>query len=540
VKIYIGEQYVEDGMDSETTTPSKANETTLMRECDSIAKLLSVPSDDESQLDLHRYDSLNKSERLMRLFLDLYLPKNVFPEIIAEDLAYLVAYNLLAHDEREKLLNDWYVLRGLDPLRETEAFMRFPDGTIYRSIHDLLCANSITFGEFLSILLQRTKRIAKYKKEPLTCYEVTRLIDNAYMSWKTTLSAEDIKVVKCVQKIPLIKKKEISNILKLNENTVSGIIKRLKTANNFSVQGRPRESALGMQSVIFKTGERLSIDFPYLLSVQELRAGNVIYDYAFRLPKHTDTISPLEDVVTVMEDNINNFSLLKFMGCKHSLSFRYYNPIKTCWMIDWVAWSLLLKDKLNSGKSDKKTHSSKIDNKEFNPHFFDVKDLHILNCFHNDMRVPMTKLGKQLDMTSQGIKNRIIRLLDEGFVDTATILHQIGLEEQIILEYNGDEDYTQTLKSAIYELPESFTYLMTPLRPKTPNQILVAWLRLPAGSLMNLTKTLTRILGNKGNIWIAHRFQFRASTRPLPIEMFDQKSNRWRWDEEVLKNLIIS
>jgi len=167
----------------------------LQNEINSITKFLKVSPVIKEKIDNKEYISLNKRERLMRLFLEYFLPKNVFPEIFGEDLAYLTAYNLLNVTEREILTEEWYRKRKLTPTRTDKPLMQFDDGTMYRSIHDLLEADSFTYGEFLPLLLKKVQRLRKFIREPLTEREATRYLDNIFMIWRPKLSKNDLKVV---------------------------------------------------------------------------------------------------------------------------------------------------------------------------------------------------------------------------------------------------------------------------------------------------------------------------------------------------------
>ena len=121
----------------------------LQNEINSISKFLKVSPVRQEKINIEELSSLNKRERLMRLFLEYFLPRNVFPDIFEEDLAYLTAYNILNVTEKELLTEEWYRKRRLSPSRTDKPLMQFEDGTMYRSIHDLLEADSFTYGEFL-------------------------------------------------------------------------------------------------------------------------------------------------------------------------------------------------------------------------------------------------------------------------------------------------------------------------------------------------------------------------------------------------------
>ncbi|MFX1521081.1 MAG: Lrp/AsnC family transcriptional regulator [Promethearchaeota archaeon] len=523
---------------------SSADHDIFLNEIDNISKFLKV-SPVKEITDEQRYITLDKRERLMALFLDYFLPKSVFPEIIAEDLAYLTAYNLVDVTEKEILASAWYEKRSLTPARTDKPLMRFEDGTMYRSVHDLLEADSFTFGEFLPLLLKKVQRLRKFIREPLTAREATRYLDNIWMGWRPKLSKNDLKVVLYLDSSPnrvFSKKKEIAEALDLHENSITYILDRLQKLFRLRVLGRPNLNKLGLQTVLVITEDRVHIEFPYLTAIQELRAGNVVMLHPFNIPRQRGKIHPFRDLHNVMKDELDTFVMYKTLEIQDHLSFQHFDEDENTWDIDWDAWALWLERILYEDKYYVVSPDSVkfIDGAEKSM-LFDSKDLEILDYYGTNLRMPMSRLGQLVGMTRAGVRRRVKRLRNENALIPFVNLMQIGLDEQIVVLYTGDEEYLNPFQSALSELPVMHSYTLNSFTndSKASKKCLLAWLRLPSGSFIKFTDAVTNVLRESDAIWTAHRYQFRSSAKLLPMKMFDADKKEWRWDNDVLAQLTI-
>ena len=514
----------------------------LQSEINSISKFLKVSPVIRAPINTDQYISLNKRERLIKLFLECFLPKKVFPEIFGEDLAYLTAYNLLDVTEKEILTEEWYRKRKLTPTRTDKPLMQFEDGTMYRSIHDLLEADSFTYGEFLPLLLKKVQRLRKFIREPLTEREATRYLDNIFMIWRPKLSKNDLKVVLFLDsstKRAFSKKKEIAEELDLHENSVAYILDRLRKLFRFGVYGRPNLNKLGLQTVLLIIEGRIHIEFPYLTSIQELRAGNVVKLYPFNIPRQRGKVYPLQDLYNSLKDQLDNFTIYQQLEVKDHLSFQYFDIEENTWSVDWDAWGLWLERILYEDKYHMVSPDSvKFVDGEEKPISFDAKDLEILDYYGTNLRMSMAQLGKHVGMTRAGVRLRVKRLQDENVQIPFVNLMQIGLDEQIVVLYTGEEEYLQPFQAALSELPVMHSYTLKPFTNDS-KKCLLAWLRLPSGSFIKFTDAITNVLRESDAIWTAHRYQFRSTAKMLPIEMFDADKNEWRWDKDVLAQLKV-
>ncbi len=511
----------------------------LHNEIDAISKFLNGAPIIKEKIDEKVLFSLNRREQLMRLFLDYFLPNNLFPEVIEEDLAYLLAYNLLDVVEREILIKEWYKNRGLSPTRTDKPLMRFEDGTMYRSVHDLLEADSFTFGEFLPILLRKLRRLRKFIREPLTEREATRYLDNIWMEWRPKLSKNDLKVVLYFDAHPFSKKKEIANAENLHKNSVIYILDRLRKLFYFRVLGRPNLNKLGLQMALIKTEDRSTIEFPYLTVIQELRAGNVVKAYGFNIPRQRASVYPLRDLYNILKDKLDDFEMYKTLEIQDNLSFQHFDEEENIWDIDWDAWALWLERILYEDKYHVVSPDSVkfIDGAEKRIPF-DLKDLEIIDYYGYNLRMSMAQLGKLVGMTRAGMRNRVKRLRDENVLLPFVSLRQMGLDEQIVVFYTGDEEYLKPFQAALFELPVLFSYTLQPF-PYASKKYLFAWLQLPSGSFIKFTDAVTNVLRESDAIWTAHRYQFRSTAKLLPIEMFDADKKEWRWNKDVLAQLTV-
>ncbi|UCE08243.1 MAG: hypothetical protein JSW07_09570, partial [bacterium] len=324
----------------------------------------------------------------MKLFLDHFLPKNIFPEIIGEDLGYLTAYNLLDVTEKETLTKEWHKIRGLSPDRTDKPLMEFEDGTMYRSVHDLLEADSFTFGEFLPILLRKLRRLRKFIREPLTEREATRYLDNIYMEWRPKLSKNDIKVALYIDVRPFSKKKEIAKALNLHENSVTYILDRLRKLFYMRVLGRPNLNKLGLQMTLVKIKDRTRIEFPYLTGIQELRAGNVVKVYSFNIPRQRGTVYPLRDLYNILSDKLDDFTIYQNLEIKDNLSFQYFDVEENTWLVDWDAWALWLERILYEDKYHVVSPDSVkfIDGGAEKTISFDLRDLELIDHYQYNLQ----------------------------------------------------------------------------------------------------------------------------------------------------------
>ncbi len=514
----------------------------LQSEINSISKFLKVSPVIRAPINTDQYISLNKRERLIKLFLECFLPKKVFPEIFGEDLAYLTAYNLLDVTEKEILTEEWYRKRKLTPTRTDKPLMQFEDGTMYRSIHDLLEADSFTYGEFLPLLLKKVQRLRKFIREPLTEREATRYLDNIFMIWRPKLSKNDLKVVLFLDsstKRAFSKKKEIAEELDLHENSVAYILDRLRKLFRFGVYGRPNLNKLGLQTVLLIIEGRIHIEFPYLTSIQELRAGNVVKLYPFNIPRQRGKVYPLQDLYNSLKDQLDNFTIYQQLEVKDHLSFQYFDIEENTWSVDWDAWGLWLERILYEDKYHMVSPDSvKFVDGEEKPISFDAKDLEILDYYGTNLRMSMAQLGKHVGMTRAGVRLRVKRLQDENVQIPFVNLMQIGLDEQIVVLYTGEEEYLQPFQAALSELPVMHSYTLKPFTNDS-KKCLLAWLRLPSGSFIKFTDAITNVLRESDAIWTAHRYQFRSTANMLPIEMFNADKKEWRWDKDVLAQLKV-
>jgi len=515
----------------------------LHNEKELILKFLNIPPIIKEKTDDQFLFKLNRRDRLMRLFLAYFLPKNLFPEVIEEDLAYLLAYNLLDVVEKEILIQEWYRKRGLTPTRTDKPLMQFEDGTMYRSVHDLLEADSFTFGEFLPLLLKKVQRLRKFIREPLTEREATRYLDNIWMGWRPKLSKNDLKVVLYLDSRPnsaFSRKKDIAEALNLHDNSVTYILDRLQKLFRLRVYGRPNLNKLGLQTVLVITEDRIRIEFPYLTSIQELRAGNVVKLYPFNVPRQKGTIYPLRDLHNTLKDKLDEFTIYQQLEVKDNFSFQYFDIEENTWSLDWDAWSLWLERILYEDKYHMVSPDSVkfINDGEEKPISFDLKDLEILDYYGTNLRMSMAQLGRLVSMTRAGVRRRVKKLLGENLLIPFVNLMQIGLDEQIVVLYTGDEEYLKPFQSALSELPVMHSYTLKPFTYDS-KKCLLAWLRLPSGSFIKFTDAITNVLRESDAIWTAHRYQFRSTAKMLPIEMFDADKKDWRWDKEVLAQLKI-
>jgi len=522
---------------------SEEDHYSLQSEINSISKFLKISPVIKEKINIKEYISLNKRERLMRLFLEYFLPEKVFPEIFEEDLAYLTAFNILNVTEKELLTEEWYRKRRLSPARTDKPLMQFEeDGTMYRSIHDLLEADSFTYGEFLPLLLKKVQRLRKYIREPLTAREATRYLDNIFMIWRPKLSKNDLRVVLFLDsstKRAFSTKKEIAEELNLHENSVAYILDRLRKLFRFGVYGRPNLNKLGLQTVLLIIEGRINIDFPYLTSIQELRAGNVVKLYPFNIPRQRGKLSPLQDLYNSLKDQLDNFSLYQQLEVKDNLSFQYFDIEENTWSVDWDAWGLWLERILYEDKYHMVSPDSvKFVDGEEKSISFDAKDLEILDYHGTNLRMSMAQLGKNVGMTRAGVRLRVKRLLDETVLIPFVNLMQIGLDEQIVVLYTGEEEYLKPFQAALSELPVMHSYTLKPFTDDS-KKCLLAWLRLPSGSFIKFTDAITNVLRESDAIWTAHRYQFRSTAKMLPIEMYDAEKKAWRWDKNILTQLKI-
>jgi hypothetical protein len=509
-------------------------------ELDTISRFLKISPSSKDKIDYKRFALLDKRERLMRLFLEYFWPKEqLLPEIIEEDLAYLLAYNLLEVVEKEKLIQEWYQKRGLDPIRKDEPFVILEDRTVYRSVNDLLEADSYTFGEFLPLLLKKVRRLRKFIRDTLSYRETIRYLDNLLLSWKPKFSRNDMRVVLCLDANPFNSNKAIAQELNLHENSVTYILNRLRKLFNFGVLGRPNLNKLGLQKVLIKTHNNVSIEFPYLASFQQLRAGTIAKFYSFNIPFQKKPSHPLQELYNVFKESIDEFSIYVELGMKDGLSFQYFDVEENKFDIDWDAWALWLERVLYEEKYYMVSPDSiKISEKEKRRISFDLKDLQILDNYMSNLRMSMKQLGKSVGMTKAGVRYRVKRLLRENAIIPAVLMRQIGLDEQILVLYSGDQEYLYPFEAALFELPVVFSYILKPF-PHPSKNVLIAWLQLPPGSFIKFTDTISNIIHESDAIWTAHRYHYRSVSKLLPLEMFDAQKKDWRWDNEILAQLKI-
>lgn len=521
---------------------SKEDQHSIQNEINSITKFLKISPVIKEKISINEYISLNKRERLMRLFLEYFLPKKVFPEIFEEDLAYLAAYNILDVTEKELLTEEWYSKRRLSPTRTDKPLMQFEDGTMYRSINDLLEADSFTYGEFLPLLLKKVQRLRKFIREPLTEREATRYLDNIFMIWRPKLSKNDLKVVLFLDsstKRVFSTKKEIAKALNLHENSVAYILDRLRKLFRFGVYGRPNLNKLGLQTVLLIVEGRIHVEFPYLTGIQELRAGNVVKLYPFNIPRQRGKVDPLQDLHNSLKDQLDTFTLYQTLEVKDNLSFQYFDIEENTWSVDWDAWGLWLERILYEDKYHMVSPDSvKFVDGEEKRIAFDAKDLEILDCYGTNLRMSMAQLGKNVGMTRAGVRLRVKRLQAENIYIPFVNLMQIGLDEQIVVLYTGEEEYLKPFQAALSELPVMHSYTLKPFTNDS-KKCLLAWLRLPSGSFIKFTDAITNVLRESDAIWTAHRYQFRSTANMLPVEMFDADKNEWRWNKDLLSQLKV-
>ncbi len=314
---------------------------------------------------------------------------------------------------------------------------------------------------------------------------------------------------------------------------------RLRKLFRFGIYGRPNLNKLGLQTVLLIVEGRIHIEFPYLTSIQELRAGNVVKLYPFNIPRQKGKLNPLQDLHISLKDQLDNFTLYQQLEVKDNLSFQYFDIEENTWSVDWDAWGLWLERILYEDKySLVSPDSVKFVDGEEKPISFDAKDLEILDYYGTDLRMSMAQLGKHVGMTRAGVRLRVKRLQDENIFIPFVNLMQIGLDEQIVVLYTGEEEYLEPFQSALSELPVMHSYTLKPFIDDS-KKCLLAWLRLPSGSFIKFTDAITNVLRESDAIWTAHRYQFRSTAKMLPIEMFDAEKKDWRWDKDVLAQLKV-
>ncbi len=508
----------------------------LLGELSVISKFLAISPPHLDKKDVETYMSLNRQQRLMSLFLNYFLPKNIFPEIVEEDLAYLLAHNLLDVFEKEELLKEWYKLRDLNPTKPDEIFIECEDGSTYRSVLDLLEADSRTFGQFLPTLLKKMQRLRKYITEPLELDETTRYLDNIWLSQKPKLSKNDIDVIQYIDARPFAKNKEIAQAVDLHENSITYILDRLEKLCRFGVFGQPNLSALGLQKIIVKTEGNITIDFPYLINIQELRAGNVVKLFPFHIPRKRDIY--IRELYDSLKNQID-FEMYRLVELKDNLSFHYYDIETQKWDIDWDIWTLwlerfLYKEKYNEIGPD----LTKLRASDQTPISFDLKDLQIIDYYKNNLRMSMSRLGEHVGMTKSGVRHRLKKLRENNIIIPFVTLMQIGLDEQIVVLYTGEEEYLNSFEAALFELPVVYSFSLQGF-PDTTKKCLLAWLQVPSGSFVKFADAVTSTLKESESIWLGHRYLLRSSARLIPLDMFDSKTKKWRWGKDVLKELSI-
>ncbi|WP_287584734.1 winged helix-turn-helix transcriptional regulator, partial [Candidatus Borrarchaeum sp.] len=485
----------------ETTQPEGLE--TLQNELVFIAKFLATPIPQREKLDVEHYMSFNRQKRLMNLFLDYFLPTKIFPETVEEDLAYLLAYNLLDVLEKEELLKEWYKLRGLNPNKPDEIFTECEDGSTYRSVHDLLEADSRTFGQFLPTLLKKMQRLRKYITEPLELDETTRYLDNIWLSQKPTLSKNDINVILYIDARPFAKNKEIAQAVDMHENSISYILDRLEKLCRFGVFGRPNLGKLGLQKIIVKTEGNITIDFPYLISTQELRAGNVVKLFPFHIPRKRDIY--IREFYDSLKSHLE-LEMYRLIELKDNLSFQYYDQETQEWDIDWDIWTLWLERFLyKEGYNEIGPDITKIRVSDQTPISFDSKDLQIIDYYKNNLRMPMSHIGEHVGMTKAGARHRVKKLRDNDVIVPFVTLMQIGLDEQIVVLYTGEEEYLNSFEAALFELPVVYSYSLQGF-PDTTKKCLLAWLQVPSGSFVKFADAVTSTLKESESIWLGHRY----------------------------------
>ena len=247
----------------------------------------------------------------------------------------------------------------------------------------------------------------------------------------------------------------------------------------------------------------------------------------FQIPSGEDSINYFYRLLMDNFEIKDSYIVTEF---KYNLSMRLFDMEKQEWDLRWENWAIWLKTFLYEQEYEVLfPEGIKDDDKKID---FDLTDLEIITVLSSDMRMSYDEISRRLKKPKTTLYHKAKRILDNQVLFPFVHLAQIGLNENIVIEYTGKEDFVKALESALFEMPKVYIYNFKSLYGR---EGIHAWLELPNGSIGRLDKILTNYFDDK-DLWLASTLWLSSVPRGVPLNRFDNKTKTWAPIRELLNN----
>jgi len=490
-----------------------------------------------------------RSERgLRKVFRTYFLPK-ILPREIKEELTYLFLYKLYMwkgeHEKAEKTLENWRKAvrkfyrkceeydvdsefhEGIEKLR-----IRFPSGTIYYPVFEILKIDSVLEGKLLKVLLETLYSSSKLLRGKI------KVEDFCEMLWETLktpykMSENEIKVLNALIKNPKAKIEEISKITHLAPSSVTLILKRLEERQVYTANSIVKFDKLGLKHIIVRMPFRKDLRFPYklnryLLSIQYVLGDRGEYLASFALPAKR-IIGAKRMLTKSFGRSIKIYEVKNF---QFHLCLDHYNYNLHKWEVDYEELVNQIEKQASKKLFEKKIEEISITKEKET--VFDRKDLEILRILTRNWKLSIRELSKILNLAKSAVHKRLLKIEKLGFLEQKINIHRLGLTEDIaLIVKSNDQAFLDTLIRVLRKLPKFAAYKLKETRKvskrlKEPSQYLF-WLTLPSGDTIRFLRTFPSILKKHGDFEILYRWHYYSWFLFPDPKLYEEELKTWKW-----------
>jgi DNA-binding Lrp family transcriptional regulator len=397
---------------------------------------------------------------------------------------------------------------------------------VFHGVPDYIRFSKICRGDLLKKIQSLLIGLPQITSRRLTNEETILLLFSAVRDYAVPLSNVDATLLRLLSEDPLAKQRDLVTRTGVSKVTLNRSLKKLKDRCSLRVSGMFNNYKIGLDNLLVMTQKKLEFSSPYL-SFGGVLMNIMIptYVYIFQPPLTSsetmiNKISAKSKKTNVGKGTLEkNQRIFRVRSRRENLNMRSFSSGPQQWDINWGLWKILLRDLFMEEGFPVSPSPLEITWDKI-PTSVDKKDLMLLDFLvrhPQGLQTPLRILSSTLGMSVWEIRRKLKKLMELSppILYPNLTVYNIGLNERGA-SFTYGEQAVKAMTVASLSLPSTSMFLLEDI---DSNQLsLLSFYQLPAGGILNLTKSITHADTNLSQAVEIFSSAQGPNTIPLPLD----------------------
>ncbi|MHA2407473.1 MAG: hypothetical protein ACXACA_03805 [Candidatus Ranarchaeia archaeon] len=370
---------------------------------------------------------------------------------------------------------------------------------VFHGVPDYVRFSNICRGEFLKRLQSNLLGLPQITSRRLTNEETTLLIFSTIRDFTVPLSTIDITLLRLLSEDPLTKQRDLVTETGFSKVTLNRSLKKLKDRCSLRVSGMFNNYKLGLDNLLVITQKKLEFSSPYL-SLWGVLMNNQLHTYVYNFqPPLLSSETMISKISAKSKKTTGNKGkseqgqfLFRVRSRREHLNIRSFSLGKKQWDINWNLWKILLRDLFKEEGFPVSPSPLEI-TWDKSPISVDKKDLMLLDFLvrhPQGLQTPLRILSSTLGISVWEVRRKLKKLMELSppVLYPHLSIFNIGLNERGA-SFTQGEQAVKAMTVASLSLPSTSMFILEDIKSNQP--ALLSFYQLPAGGILNLTKSIT-------------------------------------------------